>query len=181
MKNRTVKDLMVPLSEYATVSETASLFDAVTALEQFQGRFDPSRYRHRAILVLNGNGRVIGKVSQIDIIKALEPKYDEIPSHDGLAHLGFTKKFIQSMLSSYNLWETPMEDICRKGADRKVKDFMHTPTEGEYIEEGESRDMAIHLLVAQRHQSLLATREEKVVGILRLTDVFTEVVDAMKT
>ena len=180
MKKRIVKDLMVPLSEYATVSETASLADAIFALEMSQEKFDPARYPHRAILVLDDSGWVCGKIDQIDLLKALEPKYDALQSREGMAHLVFTKKFIQSMLTSYNLWETPMEEICGKGANRRVKDFMHIPVESEYIEENASLDVAIHLLISQRFQSLLVIREAEVVGILRLTDVFTEVVAAIK-
>lgn len=180
MKKRTVKELMVPLSAYATVSETASLADTVAALEASQQRFGPSRYPHRAVLVIDDKGRVSGKIDQIDLLKALEPKYDHLQGRAGMAHLVFTKKFIRSMLTSYNLWETPMEEICRKGAERRVKDFMSVPSEGEYIEENASLDEAIHLLITQRFQSLLVTCEEEVVGILRLTDVFTHVVDAIQ-
>jgi hypothetical protein len=35
-----VKELMVPLSEYATVPEGSTLFDAVLALEKAQEEFD---------------------------------------------------------------------------------------------------------------------------------------------
>ena len=51
MKSYTIKDLMVPLSEYATVSEDASLYDAVLSLEDAQEQFEDkhTRYRHRAI------------------------------------------------------------------------------------------------------------------------------------
>jgi hypothetical protein len=34
MKSYSVKDLMVPLSEYATVSEDATLYEAVLSLEE---------------------------------------------------------------------------------------------------------------------------------------------------
>ena len=180
MKKRIVKEFMVPLTEYATVSESASLADAVIALEESQKQFDPLRYRHRAILVLDDQERVCGKIDQIDLLKALEPKYDALQDRTGMAHLVFTKKFVESMLTSYSLWEKPMEEICSKGAHRRVKDFMHIPVEGEYIEENASLDVAIHLLVSQRFQSLLVTRNGEVVGILRLTDIFTEVVDAVK-
>lgn len=180
MKKRIVKEMMVPLSEYATVSESDSLADAVVALEKSQKHFDPSRYRHRAILVLDDQGRVSGKIDQIDLLKALEPKYDTLQTRTGMAHLVFTKKFMESMLTSYSLWEKPMEEICSKGANRRVKDFMHVPAESEYIEENASLDVAIHLLISQRFQSLLVTRDGEVVGILRLTDVFTEVVHAIK-
>ena len=55
MKSYSVKDLMVPLSEYATVTQDATLYEAVLALEEAQEKFEDkhTRYRHRAILVLD--------------------------------------------------------------------------------------------------------------------------------
>lgn len=80
---------MVPIEEYATVGEDATLIDAVMALEKAQLEFDQTRYRHRAILVLNENNHVIGKISQHDVIKALEPHYQKIKSQDQGALNGF--------------------------------------------------------------------------------------------
>ena len=40
MKSRNVKEMMVPLAEYATVPETATLLDAVKALRKAQAAFD---------------------------------------------------------------------------------------------------------------------------------------------
>ena len=45
-----VKELMIPLSEYATVTVGANLHEAVLALEKAQADFDHTRYRHRAII-----------------------------------------------------------------------------------------------------------------------------------
>ena len=41
---------MVPLSEYATVTEDANLYEAVLSLEEAQEKFEDkhTRYRHRA-------------------------------------------------------------------------------------------------------------------------------------
>ena len=69
---------MVPLAEYAMVSEEATLLEAVRALEEAQKAFDQQRYRHRAILVLEKEDRVTGKLSKHDVIKALEPNYQEL-------------------------------------------------------------------------------------------------------
>jgi CBS domain-containing protein len=63
VKNYTVKELMIPLSEYATVTVGATLYEAVLALEEAQLDFDLTRYRHRAILVLDERGDVVGKMS----------------------------------------------------------------------------------------------------------------------
>ena len=51
MATTLVKDIMVPLSEYATVSEDATLYEAVAALKKSQADFDKAKYRHRAILI----------------------------------------------------------------------------------------------------------------------------------
>jgi CBS domain-containing protein len=180
MKTIAVKDLMVPLSEYATVPETASLYEAVLALEQAQEEFDHTKYRHRGILVLNRDGHVVGKIGQLDVLRALEPNYSEIQSSSGFSRLGFTKKFMQSMLESYHLWASPLRDIAAKADTIPVSAFMYAPIEGEYVEETAGLDEAIHQLVMGHHQSLLVTRDKAIVGILRLTDVFAAVFHIIK-
>ncbi len=180
MKSYTVKELMVPLSEYATVHEDATLYAAVMALEKAQEKFDHTRYRHRAVLILDDKQRVVGKINQLDVIKALEPKYEEMISREGMAHSGLTREFMKSLISHYNLWGGAMKDICKKATTKKVKDFMHTPLEGEHVDEEATLDEAIHQLVMCKHQSLLVTRKQDIVGILRLTDVFAAIFHAIK-
>lgn len=182
MKAYTVNELMVPLSEYATVSEDATLYDAVLALEKAQENFEDkhTRYRHRAVLILDKTGQVIGKLSQMDLLKALEPKYQGMIEGRGPQRFGFTKQFMKSMLREYNLFADPLEDICRKAGEKNVKEFMYTPGEGEYVTENAPLSEAIHQLIMGHHQSLLVTRDDKIVGILRLTDVFAAVFHKMK-
>jgi len=73
------------------------------------------------------------------------------------------------------------DDICKKASQLKVKMFMYTPTEGEFVDENASLDEAINQLIMGHHQSLLVTRDKEIVGILRLTDVFNEICQAIKT
>jgi CBS-domain-containing membrane protein len=181
MKTYIVKDLMVPLSEYATVSEDATLCDAFLALEKAQADFDQTRYRHRAVLIYDKYQKIIGKLSQLDALKALEPKYKELQTDGTARQLGFSTKYIQGMLDQFSLWAPPLGDICRKAADRKVKEFMYTPTEGEYVHQDASLDVAIHQLIIGHHQSLLVTDiAGKIVGVLRLSDVFAAVFHKLK-
>ena len=182
MRTRKVKDLMVPLAEYATVSEEASLYEAVMALEEAQKKFRQAAYKHRAILVLDKKGRVVGKLSQLDVIKGLEAGYKKMGEFKGISHTGFSTEFIKSMVDKYDLWQKPLEDVCRKAPHIKARDIMYTPTEGEYVAEEATLDQALHQLVLGRHQSLLVTKDGKeIVGILRLTDVFQEVCEMIKS
>jgi CBS domain-containing protein len=170
---------MVPLKEYATVSEDAMLMDAVAALKQSQAVFDQNKYRHRAILIYDKNQRIVGKVSMLSILMGLEPKYDQMLSDKGPGHLGFTRKFQRAMIEQLKLWEDPLEHICEKGAQIKVKSFMTPLKEGEFIELQASLNEAIHQLVLGHHQSLMVTENDKVIGVLRLTDVFDVVAEAV--
>ena len=112
MKTQSVKELMVPLAEYATVPEYATMYEAVTALEKAQQEFNRSRYLHRAVLVYDENKQIIGKVSQLDILKALEPKYDQIENSSSMARFGYSRQFLKKMLDQFSLWDKPLNDIC---------------------------------------------------------------------
>ena len=185
MKTQKVKDLMVPLSEYATVPETATLLEAVKALKKAQAAFSKQRYRHRAILVIDDNNHFVGKLSQHDVVEALEPNYKEMrrQSQDGsIRRLGLSDAFFQKTLEQYHLWEHALEGLCRKANDLKVKRVMYTPDKGEFVKENATMDEAIHRLIVGRHHSLLVTADRdprEIVGVLRLSDVFEFVGDSM--
>jgi len=181
METPAVKDLMVPLYEYVTISEEATLYEAVTALEESKQSFDKKRHQHRAILVFDKNNHIIGKISQLDVIRSLEPGYEEMGHIKGISRTGFSPSFFKSMIEKYNLWQRPLDHICSKASEIKVKDVMYIPAESEYVEEGASLNEAMHQLIMGNHQSLLIKRDKKIVGILRLTDVFDEVYQRIKT
>jgi CBS domain-containing protein len=181
MKSTLVKDIMVPLSEYATVSEDATLSDAVAALKKSQADFDQAKYRHRAILIFDKTNHIVGKVNFLSILRALEPKYEEMLSDKGPLHMGFTRKFQKALFESLKLWQDPLEHICKKAAEIKVKTFMVTPKESEMIGPDQQLGEAIHQLVIGHHQSLLVSKDGKVVGVLRLADAFQAVADNILT
>ncbi len=181
MEHNIVRDLMVPLTGFVAISEDDSLFDAVQALEKAFDIDKGMRSQRGAVLVSGKDGEVVGKVSQLDIIRALEPKYDKLDNSRSMTRFGFNQNFINAMLKQFNLWDKPLDEICRKAAGIKVKQFMYTPTEGEYVEQDAQLNEAVHKLVIGSHQSLLVTTHgKKIIGILRLRDVFKEVCSRIK-
>lgn len=180
MDDYRVKDLMVPISEYATVSKGSTLFEAIQALEKAQEVFEYSKYTHRAILVLGGDRQVIGKLSQLDVLRALEPKDLKLETIAELGQFGFTDRFIRKLQTERRLQGEPLRELCLNAARLHVEDFMQSPAEGEYVEQDAPLDTAVHQLVLGGHLSLLVTDDSKIVGILRLTDVFAAVFHIMK-
>ena len=180
MKDYAVKDLTVSLTEYATVPIGSTLFEAVLALEKAQEEFDHTKYRHRGVLILDEGNRVVGKLNHLDALRALEPSQDDDTGIAKLAQFGFSSRFVNDLRKRQRLKAAPLGDLCRKAAELKVEDFMRATAEGEVIDEEASLDIAIHQLVLGNHSSLLVTRCGKVIGILRLADVFAAVFHTMK-
>ena len=180
MKIHTIKELMVPISEYATVPQGSTLFDAILALEKAQEEFDHSKYHHRAILILDKTKRVVGKLTQLDVLRAIETKSVDTQDVTELSQFGFSQKFVRDLQKGKRLQGAPLKDLYETTAKLKVEDFMQSLTEGEYVELEASLDIAIHQLVLGNHLSLLVTQDKEIIGILRMTDVFAAVFHAMK-
>jgi CBS domain-containing protein len=178
----TVHELMVPLEEYAMVREDATLFEAVMELEKAQERRSVEKrpYLHRAILVQNKQGKVIGKIGHIDILRGLEPRYKKMGDTRTLSRAGFSPQFLETMMETYSLCDTSLIEICSKGANIRVKDFMYTPEAGEYIEADSSLCEAIHRFILGSHIGLLVVEEGEIVGVLRLSDAFMKIFELMK-
>lgn len=180
MKQYTVKDLMVPISEYATVPEGSTVLEAVMALEKAQEEFAHTRYSHRAVLILNKDKRVVGKLSQFDFLRSLEPKEDHAGPLAEIDKFGFSSKAVALLREQHRLQEVPLEEIFQEAARLKVEEFMQAPSESEYAGVDTSMSTAIHQMISGPHLALLVIQEEDIVGVLRLSDVFAAVFHTMK-
>ena len=178
VKQYTIEHLMVPLSEYATVRVGSTLYEAILALEQAQEEFDQGRYKHRGMLVLNGDGRVIGKLNHLDALQALEPETDDDIATT-LAYYGFSKEFVRDIGRRRRMEGAPLVNLCRKAVMLKVEDLMQRMSIDECIDYRAGLDLAIHQLTWEKLLSLLVVRDGDIIGILRLSDVFAAVYHAM--
>ena len=180
MKTISAKELMVPLKDYATVSSGETLLEAVLALEKAQMTLDPTKHKHRAILVLNESGKVVGKMTMKSILVALEPNYGKGEGTEVLERSGYSPDLIKSMLEDNALWAKPLQFVRERAAELKVGRFIQMPAETEYIHENATLGEAVHQFIVSPYHSLLVTRDDEVVGILRLSDIFTKVCDIIK-
>jgi CBS-domain-containing membrane protein len=179
MKMKIVKDIMTPLSEYGTISVEATLYEAAMALTTAQKEFNGDHVHHRLLLIVDEQGRVLGKLSQLDVLRALEPKGEHIENSRSLRRFGFSREYLRPMLMQCRFWEQPLIDLCKAAGRLKVKRLIHAPMEGEFVDENASLAEAIHQLALEHHQSLLVTRGKEIVGILRQKDMFREVVETL--
>ena len=172
-----VKDVMVPLGEYAIVPEDATFRDAIRVLEQSRQGLAPGRPPHRAVLVRDRQGKIVGKVGQLAFLKALEPRGRLKDDLGRLDRAGVDSEFVGMMIDSLGFWEDNLSVLCRRASSLKVRDFMSPVTER--IDGGAMLTEAIHKIVACQTLSILVTEQGEVTGILRLSDLITEIATFM--
>ena len=168
-----VIDVMLPLDEYALVSEDDTLYEAFIVLEEAQIKRPPGRQKHRAVLVRNNKKEIVGKLGHLGFLKALEPGYKNLGELDAISKAGLTKEFIMSMMKDFELLQDDLDDIRIKTKTIKMKEVMRPMTE--QVDVNDTINEAIHKIIMWQILSVLVTKGGKVVGILRLSDLFDEV------
>jgi hypothetical protein len=179
MDKMKVRELMVTTDKFPKISENASLFDALSALETAQEKFLSGKAEQRTLLVENEKKQIIGKISPIDLFKGLEKNYNKVNVEETLEKFGL-KYIWTAMRKDYNLWESPFKDLCRKAGDVHVKDFVNIPGEGQTVDVEDSLSKSFHLFVVNRHDTLFVLEKDQFVGLLGFSDVYKEVSSKMK-
>jgi CBS domain-containing protein len=178
MINKTVKNLMLPLDHYAVVTEDSTLLEAFEMLEKAQEKLEQGRQPHRAVLVVNKANKVVGRLGHLGFLKALEPKYKKFGDLHTVSRSGFSAEFLSSMMESFEVWQDNPEILRRRAQQVKVKDAMHPVKES--IDEDASLGEAMHRIIMWQTLSVLVHSGNKIVGILRLSDLFDEVAEHIR-
>jgi CBS domain-containing protein len=167
-----VKDLLVPLNEYATTTEDKSLRDAVPVLRQLYCEVEEGRCTqagHRNILVLDDSGNLVGILSFRSILAVLIPEVAGGISAR-LEALGVSIAFAQA--NSPNLDEARATFRARviRNAETKVKDVM-LKVRGTIDVNADLMD-AIKLMYRNKITVIPVYDGEKLIGVLRESDLF---------
>lgn len=168
-----VRDLMVPLSTYATVNHHHTVAQALEALDASRERLQSRGQPARAVLVTDDEGRVVGQVGHADFLKALEPKFSLLGDLDTIARAGVSEEFVDSLVENLSFFRGTLDDLCRRASQIEIRLVMRPVRES--IDEDAPLAEAIHRLVMWQTMRVLVTRQGVTVGILRLADVFEEV------
>ena len=169
---------MIPLDEYALVSNHATLREAIRILKQAQVR--PSamdRLPPRAVLIIDEEKKVVGQVEIIDILKALEPKYSMLGDVSALSRAGVNDELINSLIDNLRFWQGDLMDACQRVRTMQITEIMHPLKES--LDEDTPLADAIHRIVMWHTMRILVSRKAAIVGVLRLVDLFAEVADCI--
>lgn len=157
-----VRDILVPLDEYPTVHEDATLRDAFAALRA--GREAGRRYRH--VLVLNGREQLIGLIGMRDLLHGLFPDYLRAGEHSRFEGAG------SDVAGLASIWRDTCLEQCPVAANNPVRDFMG-PIKATIAVDAPIT-LAAYLMVTHGASMLPVLDGQRVVGACRESDVFNE-------
>lgn len=180
METIKVRDLMSSFEGYPRVAQDASVWEALVALDEGRKRLDAKGHRFMAVLVCDSSGRIIGKLNRMDILTCLEPGYFTNDELKKVSRFGLTPEFLHSTLDDYDLWKSPLTDICRKSYNKKVGELVANQSPTGFIDANATLSQAVHQLIMSRCQALIVSSQGDYIGLLRLVDVFDEVAAQMK-
>lgn len=168
MKETKVKEVMIPIADYVAVKKGDNLLDVLQALEV--ARNSQTARAHRDAIVVDDGGAYLGKVTMIDIFRALEPNYKKATREGKGGTL--TDRFVMDAVKQFNLWLEPEASICKRGAGLLVGDVMHVSEKMEFLHEEDPLEKALNLYVVGVHQPLIVKSGKDVTGVVRFGDVF---------
>lgn len=179
MEKMKVRELMRPVEEFPRISSQATLMEAVEALEKADKEFQAGRAPQRILLVYDEAGTVLGKISPMDVVQGLEPSYENIESLKSMHRYHLAPQLVDSMKDELLLWQRPLAELCSKATGVRIKNFIKLPTPDHMVNADDRMDKAFHLFVVGRHDSLFVKEGERIVGVIRFSDVYRKITQTM--
>lgn len=169
--NPVVKDLIIPLARYPHLNESQTLHDADQIIHSHTyGEND--RLRYAGLLVLNDQNQLIGRVTLQDMLQSLDARLQEASKVKGFEGKG--AEFPNLTI----LWEDSFFVECTKRAHTLIKDIM-SPIK--HILKGSDPVLkALSIMLSTKEVVLPVVDEGRVIGVIRLEEIFKTISNKCK-
>ena len=167
VEERLVRDVMIPLAEYTTITEDQTVRDAILELKKsFTAKISTSRIMetgHRSLLVFDRNGNVRGILAITDLLESIMPAYLSAPKPSTADSVQYSPMF----------WKGLFSIEVKKFANKKIGDVM-SPSPLEIDCETNLMEAA-YRMVKDKIRRLVVVESDHVVGMIREQDLFFEI------
>lgn len=151
LKNINVKDIMV--TDYATIGPDSPVSQAARMI--FGGKTRETGYKPFGIVVVDEFSQLLGMISMVDILYHLRPP------------------FMNYEQENVSLWEGELEVYLDHFTDLRVEQVMNSPVIT--VTPRDDLMVVIDRMVKRGIRRLPVVEEEKIIGIVYLSDVFHHV------
>ena len=156
-----VKDIMIPIADYSSVSVNNTVKEAIAVLQKSFCNLDTGEcHGHRSVLVFDDKNRLVGLLNFRALLLAIEPRFLKMEGGPTLFKEGF------------------FTERSKEEAEKKVKDIMQH-LELITINIDDSLLKAVHLMLKHKLGTLPVLEGDMVVGMVRNNEVFNEIAKAV--
>lgn len=181
MNKMEVRELMQPLLEFSHIFSQATFMEAVEALEKADQEYKSGKIPQRILLVYDVTGKIVGKMSPMDLAQGLEPNYLDIDIPNFTSCCRPRKESHESAKKELQLWVNSLDELCNKAHLVKIHEFIKMPTPDHMVKIDDKMDKALHLFVVGRHDSLFVQDGQDIVGLIRFSDIYKKIRETMKS
>jgi CBS domain-containing protein len=162
--NKKVKDLMIPLEDYPHIPYWFTLRQAMAIVQEasikFEGSFEP-----RAVLVFDEKYQLMGMLTLRDIIRGLEPKFAK---DSGIIKADPNLAVLMGDMFGPNMKEQSQKPVSDVMSPIKVT-----------INGDDPITKALFLMISENVGMMPVLLDKKVVGMVRMSDLFKEISDVV--
>ncbi|MCL6638331.1 MAG: CBS domain-containing protein [Firmicutes bacterium] len=156
-----VRDLMIPVADYSSVSVNNTVKEAITVLRKSFCNLETGEcHGHRSVLVFDDENRLVGLLNFRALLLAIEPRFLKFEGGPALFKEGF------------------FTERSKEEAGKKVKDIMQ-PIDLITVDADDSLLKAVHLMLKHKLGTLPVLEDGMVVGMIRNNEVFNEIAKAV--
>jgi CBS domain-containing protein len=161
-EQKKVKDLMIPLEDYPHIPYWFTLRQAMAIVREaavkFEGSFEP-----RAVLVFDEKYQLMGMLTLRDIIKGLEPRF--------LRETGLIKADPSLTILLGDLFGPGLKEASQKPVSEVMSPIKVSVQGDDLIAK------ALFLMIKENVGMMPVIQDNKVTGMVRLSDLFREICD----
>lgn len=162
---RTVGDLMIEVKRLPCIAASAPLREAIEALLRFLQETEAAR---PTLVVLDGE-RMVGVITQRDLLAALEPDY--------LRQVGHAEGAAPAEAELVLVWDKLFDSAAAQQLAKPVAEFMHPVKE--YLAPGDPVAKAAWFMLHEDLPVVPVMQATRIVGVVRAKEVFVELMQRL--
>lgn len=171
-EEKTVREVMIPLEDYTTLDQNSTIREAVFKLrESFVAKVSTNNIMetgHRSLLVYDDNGKIIGILAIIDLLKTIMPAYLSAPKPSMADSIQYSPMF----------WSGMFKRETSRLASKSIKDVMSPAPSS--IDANANLMEAAYTMIKLNQRRLTVEWSGEIVGVIREQDLFFEIEKIMQ-
>ena len=178
-----VKDIMVPVEEYRTISQEVELHVALNIVKKDSEDLKAGKISsfHKTLFVTGKNGKIVGKLSMHDFVQGLIPEQAKAPELSRAFYSVLSSRAmeveeeVRDFQQRFQWLHHGFLELVRQEAGKKVKEVM-SPVHP-VLKEEDSINHAIYAMFKEKVRRPLVVRKGEIVGVVDSIHIFNELID----